>query len=115
MAKRKKPERVVERVRQSIQRRLSDAGLGCPDWPGCYGKIFVPEEIAGIEQANQAYPHRPLEQSKAWKEMIHRYAAGALGLLILLMAVKSWVLRARGKSAQVAAPTALLLLVVLQL
>lgn len=94
--------------------RLSDAGLGCPDWPGCYGKIFVPEKSEVVEQANLAYPQRPLEQSKAWKEMIHRYAAGTLGLLILLFAVKSWVMRAKGKPAQILAPTALLLLVVFQ-
>jgi heme a synthase len=46
--------------------RLSDSGLGCPDWPGCYGKLFVPGENYVIEQANQAYPERPLEQAKAW-------------------------------------------------
>lgn len=94
--------------------RLSDAGLGCPDWPGCYGKIFVPAENEVVEQANIAYPERPLEQSKAWKEMIHRYAAGTLGLLILLFAVKNWVMRGKGKSTQILAPTALLLLVVFQ-
>ena len=94
--------------------RLSDAGLGCPDWPGCYGKVFVPEASDVVEQANIAYPERPLEQSKAWKEMIHRYAAGTLGLLILLFALKSWVMRAKGKTTQILAPTALLLLVVFQ-
>lgn len=57
--------------------RLSDAGLGCPDWPGCYGHLSVPEQVE--EDVFQ----RPLEAGKAWKEMIHRYAAGALGLLIL--------------------------------
>ncbi len=56
--------------------RLSDAGLGCPDWPGCYGKAVVPG-------ATTLYPERPLVAHKAWKEMIHRYAAGTLGLLIL--------------------------------
>jgi heme a synthase len=94
--------------------RLSDAGLGCPDWPGCYGRIFVPEEAAVIEQANQAYPERPLEQAKAWKEMIHRYAAGTLGLLILLLACKSWAERLKEKSSPVLAPSALLLLVIFQ-
>lgn len=94
--------------------RLSDAGLGCPDWPGCYGKVFVPEGRDVVEQANLAYPERPLEHSKAWKEMIHRYAAGSLGLLILLFAVKSWVIRAKGKPSHILTPTALLLLVVVQ-
>ena len=63
--------------------RLSDAGLGCPDWPGCYGNIGVPDEIK-TEQYQ-----RPLDTSKAWKEMIHRYAAGILGLLILLIFILS--------------------------
>jgi len=67
--------------------RLSDAGLGCPDWPGCYGNLIVPDQA---EQANEAYPERPLEQAKAWKEMVHRYAASSLGLLILVMAFLSW-------------------------
>ena len=67
--------------------RLSDAGLGCPDWPGCYGQLLVPENI---EQANAAYPERPLEIGKAWKEMIHRYFASALGLLIIALAVFGW-------------------------
>ena len=59
--------------------RLSDAGLGCPDWPGCYGHLSVPETV------NPDHYQRPLEANKAWKEMIHRYAAGTLGLLIVLI------------------------------
>ncbi len=60
--------------------RLSDAGLGCPDWPGCYGQLLVPE-------ATEHFPERPLDPAKAWKEMVHRYAAGTLGLLIVALAV----------------------------
>ena len=68
--------------------RLSHAGLGCPDWPGCYGHLVgVPETTSEIDNANQAYPQRSVEAEKAWKEVIHRYFAGALGLLILLLAV----------------------------
>lgn len=71
--------------------RLSDAGLGCPDWPGCYGRILVPEEAAHINEANEAFPERPLEQGKAWKEMVHRYVAGTLGLLILMIGILAWL------------------------
>lgn len=67
--------------------RLSDAGLGCPDWPGCYGQIGVPLTEQAVAEANAAYPERPVEAPKAWKEMIHRYAASLLGLLILIMAI----------------------------
>lgn len=67
--------------------RLGDAGLGCPDWPGCYGHIGVPDEHHEISKANQAYPDRPVEAAKAWKEMVHRYFASTLGLLIVIMAI----------------------------
>lgn len=66
--------------------RLSDAGLGCPDWPGCYGQIGVPGTVTDISTAEQAYPGRPVEQGKAWTEMTHRYFAGTLGLLVVALA-----------------------------
>jgi cytochrome c oxidase assembly protein subunit 15 len=70
--------------------RLSDAGLGCPDWPGCYGKLLgVPDSHNEISHAETAFPHAPVEAGKAWKEMIHRYLAGILGLLIAALAVLS--------------------------
>jgi cytochrome c oxidase assembly protein subunit 15 len=69
--------------------RLLDAGLGCPDWPGCYGQITPPQSIEHIQQANAAHPLFPVEQVKAWSEMIHRFAASALGLSLLLFA--AWV------------------------
>jgi heme a synthase len=67
--------------------RLSHAGLACPDWPGCYGELTVPVEKA---RADQLFPDRPLEAGKAWKEMIHRYTAGALGVVILVIAIIAW-------------------------
>lgn len=67
--------------------RLSDAGLGCPDWPGCYGKLLgVPDTEADIAQANSEFD-RAVEIGKAWKEMIHRYFAGTLGILVLIVSL----------------------------
>lgn len=70
--------------------RLSNAGLGCPDWPGCYGHVGVPDAAHEIAAAEQSYPERPVEAPKAWKEMIHRYLAGFVGLLIGTLAVLAW-------------------------
>lgn len=89
--------------------RLSHAGLGCPDWPGCYGHIDVPQTDEEVRQAVTAYPDRPLETAKAWKEMIHRYFAGTLGLLILMIALIAWIRRPQG-----ALPTVLVILVIFQ-
>ncbi|MDR2875677.1 MAG: COX15/CtaA family protein [Methylobacillus sp.] len=86
--------------------RLSDAGLGCPDWPGCYGHLSVPQ----AEDALAHSPNAPLEAHKAWKEMVHRYFAGTLGLLLLALCVTAWRKR-RAFHAPVALPTALLLVV----
>ena len=76
--------------------RLSDAGLGCPDWPGCYGLLTVPAAPHELAAAQKSFPQRPVEAPKAWKEMIHRYLASTLGLLILGLAVLSAVMRGRG-------------------
>jgi cytochrome c oxidase assembly protein subunit 15 len=70
--------------------RLSDAGLGCPDWPGCYGQLSWPVEAQEVAEANRAFPERPLESDKAWKEMVHRYLAGALVLLVLALNFQAW-------------------------
>lgn len=67
--------------------RLADAGLGCPDWPGCYGHVGVPKHVDDVAAANQAYPERPVEAAKAWKEMIHRYFASTLGLMIFAIGI----------------------------
>ena len=70
--------------------RLSHAGLGCPDWPGCYGQLTWPDAVQEIETANRAFPERPFESSKAWREMVHRYLAGGLMVLVLLIWWKCW-------------------------
>ncbi|UCV20960.1 COX15/CtaA family protein [Ferribacterium limneticum] len=94
--------------------RLSDAGLGCPDWPGCYGHwLGVPEAHHEQQAAAQAYPDRPLDTGKAWKEMLHRYLAGTLGLLILALCILAWRKESRSRQSP-ALPTALLGIVGLQ-
>ena len=80
--------------------RLSHAGLGCPDWPGCYGQLTWPVETQEVERANQAYPERPVETAKAWKEMVHRYLAGALVLLVLAINVLAWKNRSEQPSVR---------------
>ena len=93
--------------------RLTDAGLGCPDWPGCYGHIGVPTTATEVERANAAFPERPVEQYKAWNEMLHRYLASFLGLMILALAAIAW--RRRKEPGQlVVLPFGLVLLVCLQ-
>jgi cytochrome c oxidase assembly protein subunit 15 len=73
--------------------RLTDSGLGCPDWPGCYGTLSVPDSIDQIEKAQAVYPDSPVEPEKAWIEMIHRYIAGILGVMILVITFMSIRLR----------------------
>jgi cytochrome c oxidase assembly protein subunit 15 len=68
--------------------RLGDAGLGCPDWPGCYGELTVPASAEHVEDKSYL-EQRPLEPEKGWKEMVHRYFAGTLGLAILWIAVRA--------------------------
>ncbi|MCY1268041.1 Heme A synthase [compost metagenome] len=78
--------------------RLTHAGLGCPDWPGCYGFIHVPSSEAQLAHAEMHFPEAPVEAQKGWNEMIHRYFAGSLGLLILGLAVHA--LARRGRDGQ---------------
>jgi cytochrome c oxidase assembly protein subunit 15 len=71
--------------------RLSDAGLGCPDWPGCYG-VLLPATIDHAV-ASAEFPERPVEAGKAWREMVHRYVASTLGFAIVLIALLAWLNR----------------------
>ena len=76
--------------------RLTDSGLGCPDWPGCYGKASPLGAHADIAEAQSAMPTGPVTHGKAWIEMIHRYLATGVGVLILTLAIASWVQWRRG-------------------
>ena len=93
--------------------RLTDAGLGCPDWPGCYGQLTVPNQPHEHAAAAAAFPDRPVDASKAWHEMIHRYVATTLGLSILGIAGLAFANR-RDPRQPVALPTVLLALVIFQ-
>jgi len=93
--------------------RLADAGLGCPDWPGCYGNLTPAHSSAEIKAAEAAQPGGPVSLAKAWKEMVHRYLAMIVGALIAALMVSAW----RNKKTFQQSPglaTGLALLVVFQ-
>lgn len=94
--------------------RLSDAGLGCPDWPGCYGHLMWPESADERKVAELNFPNAKVDTQKTWPEMVHRYFAGALGLLILGLAIFSWQQNKSFGRTPIKLPLALLVLVVLQ-
>ena len=89
--------------------RLVDAGLGCPDWPGCYGFLSVPVSDQDVAAAEALFPESPVEADKAWAEMVHRYFAAALGLLALAIWAVAWRQR-----KPMTVPVALVVLVVAQ-
>ena len=70
--------------------RLTDSGLGCPDWPGCYGSVSPMGATHQIAQAEAHLPTGPVTHSKAWIEMVHRYLATGVGGLILVLAGMAW-------------------------
>lgn len=90
--------------------RLSDAGLGCPDWPGCYGQLLVPEKASELTAAKALYPELTVEPHKAWLEMIHRYCAASLGFVICVIAI--WSAKAKGQLQVL--PSILVFLVIAQ-
>jgi len=92
--------------------RLVDAGLGCPDWPGCYGFLSVPQSEQHIAIANARFPETPVDVAKGWPEMIHRYAAGTLGLVVFGLAAMA--VRHRRKDVPVKLPLFIAGFVVLQ-
>ncbi len=84
--------------------RLTDSGLGCPDWPGCYGHASPIGANAFIAAAQSAVPTGPVTHGKAWVEMIHRYLASSVGVLILVLTVIAWLGRKRQMGAKKADP-----------
>jgi len=70
--------------------RLVDAGLGCPDWPGCYGHLMWPDDASEIDQAQQLFPDAPVDLDKTWPEMVHRYFAGTLLLVVAALVLIAW-------------------------
>jgi cytochrome c oxidase assembly protein subunit 15 len=93
--------------------RLSDAGLGCPDWPGCYGHLTWPKTDADVAAAEARFPETPVEHDKTWPEMVHRYFASLLGLTILTLAWLAWRGR-RNEPLPIKLPLFLVGLVLLQ-
>ncbi|MCY3541691.1 MAG: COX15/CtaA family protein [Gammaproteobacteria bacterium] len=89
--------------------RLVDAGLGCPDWPGCYGQLVVPSTDEDIAVAEALFPDTPVDQAKAWTEMVHRYFATGLGILVIGIVVLAWYYK-----SSLRFPLVLLALVILQ-
>jgi cytochrome c oxidase assembly protein subunit 15 len=79
--------------------RLTDSGLGCPDWPGCYGSTSPVGAHAHITQAQAAAPMGPVTHGKAWIEMLHRYLATAVGVMITALTGLAWWLRGKGRGA----------------
>jgi len=93
--------------------RLTNAGLGCPDWPGCYGHIHPAQAAAQAEAINAANPDRPFDYQKAINEMVHRYIVGALGLIVVGLAVFS-VLNRRDPAQPQVLPWLIVALLVMQ-
>ncbi|UCV00172.1 COX15/CtaA family protein [Acidovorax radicis] len=84
--------------------RLTDSGLGCPDWPGCYGSASPVGARSEISAAQEAMPTGPVTHGKAWVEMIHRYLATGVGVLIIVLTISSWVQQRRARRGMGDAP-----------
>lgn len=94
--------------------RLTDAGLGCPDWPGCYGHLVVPTSASALKTIDHMFPNKPVVAHKAWMEMVHRYCAGTLALLIAVIVVMAYRSRRRAHMKTMALTTALALVLLYQ-
>jgi len=83
--------------------RLSNAGLSCPDWPTCYGQVTWPQHAQAVAHADASFPDRPYEAHKAWREQVHRFLAGTLGVMVLVLALLASWRRPRARAALLAA------------
>tara|TARA_B100001996_G_scaffold380919_1_gene369331 strand:- start:4914 stop:5909 length:996 start_codon:yes stop_codon:yes gene_type:complete len=91
--------------------RLTYAGLGCPDWPGCYGILGTPDTMSEIAKAKELYPNAIIDSGKAWREMLHRYLAGMLGLYVFFI---SFLTFKYVKNINIYLPISLVLLIIIQ-
>ena len=91
--------------------RLTDAGLGCPDWPGCYGMLTSPDTDKEISEAQTLFPNSTIDVGKAWREMFHRYLAGFLGLYVILL---SYLTIKNMNDSSIILPLAIVLLIIIQ-
>ena len=91
--------------------RLTDAGLGCPDWPGCYGILSTPDTDDEIARAKEFYPDATIDVGKAWREMFHRYLAGILGLYVFFI---SFITYKYAKHVSIFLPISLSVLIIVQ-
>jgi cytochrome c oxidase assembly protein subunit 15 len=94
--------------------RIYEAGLGCPDWPGCYGRLFAPLTAQDLNEARAYFPRQPAEEEKLLKETLYRYFSGALGLFIIRLTVLGWQLKKHVRRQQVLIPALVFVLVFAQ-
>jgi cytochrome c oxidase assembly protein subunit 15 len=94
--------------------RVYEAGLGCPDWPGCYGRLFAPLTAQELNEARAYFPRQPAEEEKLLKETLYRYFSGALGLFIIRLTVLGWQLKKHVRRQQVLIPALVFVLVFAQ-
>jgi cytochrome c oxidase assembly protein subunit 15 len=94
--------------------RVHDAGLGCPDWPGCPERLFAPQTAQDVNEARSFFPRQSPEELKLFKETLHRYLSGALGLIIIRLAWLGWTLKKHVRRQQVWIPAIVTILVFAQ-
>jgi len=94
--------------------RANEAGLGCPEWPGCYGRLFAPQTAQDLNEARSYFPRRPAEEEKLLKDTLQRYFSGALGLLMFPLVKLGWQLKKHVRRQQVLLPVVVFLLVFAQ-